>query len=126
MAREPSSEVTTLIRPMIRKNLWAVLSTARVSSEQMEPHAAEHLRYMNALEAKGVLWASGPFVVPGVIVGDGLTIFNVPEEADVRRLMDVEPLTSLGLRTYQIRKWELREGKISVEVFCSQSRFELT
>lgn len=126
MTDASKSETTALIQPMINKTLWVVLSAARVPSEQMEPHAPDHLKYMNDLEARGVLWASGPFVVPGVTVGDGLTIFNVHDEADVHRLMDAEPLTHLGMRSYQIRKWELREGKISIDILCSQSKFELT
>jgi uncharacterized protein YciI len=110
---------------MVKKTLWAVLSTAQVSSETMEPHAPEHLKYMNALEENGVLWASGPFLVPSVTVGDGLTIFDVPDKADVDRLMKDEPLTKLGMRTYEVRKWELREGRISIGLFCSQSKFTL-
>jgi len=119
-------EVAALLEPMIKRSLWVVLSTATATSAQMEPHAPEHLKYMNSLEEQGVLWGSGPFVVPGVTVGDGLTIFNVPSEADVRRLMDAEPLTRLGLRKYQIHKWELREGKISIALFCSRSGFMLS
>lgn len=110
---------------MIKKMLWAVLTTARVSSAEMEPHAPEHLGYMNGLEAKGLLWGSGPSVVPGTLVGDGLTIFNVPDEADVHRLMAQEPLTKLGMRTYTVHRWELREGKIAIELFLSQSKAAL-
>jgi uncharacterized protein len=120
-----STEVTALLAPMLKKTLWAVVSTANVPSAQMEPHAPEHLRYMSALEARGVLWGSGPFVVPGAVVGDGLTIFDVPAEEDVHRLMSEEPLTRLGFRSYQVRKWELREGSISLRLSCSTSRFAL-
>jgi uncharacterized protein YciI len=88
---------------MVKKKLWVVLSTAKVPSAAIEPYAPEHLRYMNGLEQNGELWASGPFVVPGVSVGNGLTIFNVPDEADVHRLMREEPLTELGMRTYEVR-----------------------
>jgi uncharacterized protein YciI len=35
---------------------------------------ADHLRYMNDLEDRGLLFASGPFVQEGGVVGDGLTI----------------------------------------------------
>jgi uncharacterized protein YciI len=120
-----SEETAALLAPMIKKSLWVVLSTASVPSAQMEPHAREHLRYMNSLESQGLLWGSGPFVVPGVVVGDGLTIFNAADEATVHRLMAEEPLTKLGLRTYTLRKWELREGKISIDLLLSVSRLEL-
>jgi uncharacterized protein len=121
----PSEEIGALLAPMIKKTLWAVLSTAKVPSARMEPRAPEHLRYMNGLEAKGLLWGSGPFIVPGVVVGDGLTIFNVPDEAAVHRLMAEEPLTKLGLRTYSAHKWELREGKIAIDLYLSQSKVAL-
>jgi uncharacterized protein len=70
------------------------------------------------LEAEGRLWASGPFVVPGVLVGDGLTILQADTEEDARALMDAEPLTNLNLRTYELHLWERR---IIVEVNASAS-----
>jgi hypothetical protein len=48
-----SQETSDLLAPMIKKTLWAVLSTAKVSSAEVESHAAQHLHYMNGLEAKG-------------------------------------------------------------------------
>jgi uncharacterized protein YciI len=46
------------------------------SASEIEPFVADHLAYMNRLEADGYLWASGPFVQEGVRVGDGLTILS--------------------------------------------------
>jgi uncharacterized protein len=123
MTGDPRAEAATLIAPMIRKSLWVVLSKSVVPSAQMEPHAPEHLRYMNGLEEQGRLWASGPFVQPGVLVGDGLTIFNVSDEEDVHRLMQQEPLTKRGMRTYSLHRWELREGQIPISLSCSRSGF---
>ena len=77
----------------------------------MGPHAP------NDLEAQGLVWASGPFIVPGRVVGDGLTIFNVPEETDIHRLMQKEPLTKKGMRTYTAHRWELREGMMAIELY---------
>jgi uncharacterized protein len=121
----PSPETTALLASMIRKTLWVVLSKAKVSSAEMEPHAPEHLRYMNELEAQGRLWGSGPFIMPGVVVGDGLTIFDVADEAEVHRLMADEPLTKLGMRTYTVHRWELREGRIAINLLLSQSKVTL-
>jgi len=120
-----TEETRALLAPMIKKTLWVVLSTANAPSSEMGPHASAHLQYMNGLEEKGLLWGSGPFIIPGVLVGDGLTIFNVADEAEVHSLMAEEPLTKLGLRSYTSRKWELREGKISINLRLSQSRIDL-
>jgi uncharacterized protein len=120
-----SQEVSALLAPMIKRPLWVVLNSRKASRSEMKPYVAEHLQYMNGLEEQGLLWGSGPFIETGVVVGDGLTIFNVAEEADVHKLMAEEPLVKRGLRSYSVRKWELREGKISIDLFLSQSRFGL-
>jgi uncharacterized protein YciI len=86
MADDPLHQTAALLAPMVNKRLWVVLSTTKVPSAAMEPHAPEHLRYMNGLEENGQLWTSGPFIAPGVTVGDGLTIFNVPDEEDATGL----------------------------------------
>jgi uncharacterized protein len=121
MTKAPQ-EIAALLAPMIKKRLWAVISTAKAASAEMEPHAPDHLRYMSDLEARGVLWGSGPFIAPGVVVGDGLTIFNAADEADVHRYMAEEPLTKLGMRSYIARNWELREGMIGVDLLLSESK----
>jgi uncharacterized protein YciI len=125
MSSDPPDETVRLLAPMIRKALWAVLSKAVVPSCAMEPYAPEHLLYMKQLEDSGELWASGPFAQPGALVADGLTILNVSTEADVHRIMQAEPLTRRELRTYEVRKWELREGRLSIGLLCSQSKFTL-
>jgi uncharacterized protein YciI len=58
--------------------------------EEMLPHVAAHLEYTNGLEAKGLLFASGPFIEPGVLVGDGLTILQTETIEEARFLMDAE------------------------------------
>jgi uncharacterized protein YciI len=120
-----AQDVAALLAPMIKKSLWVVLTTSHAPSAEMEPHAPEHLRYMNGLEDAGVLRGSGPFIVPGSVVGNGMTIFDVPDEAEVHRLMASEPLTKLGLRTYTVHKWELREGRSSINLLLSQSKVVL-
>jgi hypothetical protein len=37
------------------------------------------------------------------------------------RLRELEPVTKLGLRTYELYLWELREGPIKVQLDRSQS-----
>jgi hypothetical protein len=105
----------------IRKHLWVAIAHVHADAAAIEPHVMDHLQYMAKLEAEGTLWASGPFVVPGILVGDGLTILRADTEQDARALMDEEPLTKRNLRTYELHLWELREGRITVEVNASAS-----
>ena len=79
---------------------------------------------MNLL-APCFLFASGPFVQEGVLVGDGLTILQTETIEQARALMDAEPLTADGFRRYELRPWELREGRITVTLSASASSFHL-
>jgi uncharacterized protein YciI len=118
-------QIADLLKPMLRKRLFVALSKAVAPAEQMLPHVAEHLGYMNRLEAEGFLFASGPFVQEGVLVGDGLTILQTETIEQAQALMDAEPLTAGGFRQYELRLWELREGRITVTLNASVSSFHL-
>jgi uncharacterized protein len=120
-AADAEREVDAFLARTVRKRLWAAIAHVNAGADAIQPHVEEHLEYMAKLEEQGSLWASGPFVVPGVLVGDGLTILRADTEADARALMDAEPLTKLNLRTYELHLWELREGRIIVEVNASAS-----
>jgi uncharacterized protein len=124
-AHNPQDKIGALLAPMLKQRLFVALSTAQGSAEQMLPHVAEHLEYMNNLEEKGVLFASGPFIQPGVLVGDGLTILQADTFEEAQALMENEPLVKLGFRTFDLRLWELREGQISVTLNLSESSFSL-
>ena len=118
-----NEKIAALLEPMLKQRLFVALSTARASAEEMLPHVAEHLEYMNGLEARGLLFASGPFIESGVLVGDGLTILQTETIEEARSLMEAEPLVRLGMRTYDLRPWELREGRMTLTLSASTSRF---
>lgn len=125
MAEAPSDEIEALLAPMLKKVLFVALNKAVASGEAMRPFVAEHLRYMNGLEDRGLLFASGPFIREGVLVGDGLTILRTDTIEEARRIMEDEPLVRRGMRSFELHRWELREGRISVSLNASRSAFEI-
>ncbi|MEZ0054279.1 hypothetical protein ABIA30_005319 [Mycobacterium sp. MAA66] len=54
-----------------------------------------------------------------------MTILNVATEDEARALMADEPLIRRGLRIYELGAWELREGRMTVELSASTSQFRL-
>ena len=80
---------------------------------------------MNAMEAGSLIWAFGPFIEEGVVVGDGLTILSTDTIEEARQVMEEEPLIKRGLRTFELRKWELREGRIDISLRASVGRYSL-
>jgi uncharacterized protein YciI len=62
---------------MMKKALFVAINLVAAPASAIEPFVAEHLSYIKAVEAKGELWASGPFIDEGVLVGDSLMILSI-------------------------------------------------
>jgi uncharacterized protein YciI len=125
MSDDKQNTVAELLAPMLRKTLFVALNHVAAAASEIAPFVADHLIYMNKLEADGLLWASGPFIEEGVLVGDGLTIFATSTIEQAERLMREEPLIKRGLRTFELRKWELREGRMTITLNASTSEYSL-
>jgi uncharacterized protein len=125
MPDNKQNAVAELLAPMLRKTLFVALNHVVAPASEIAPFVADHLVYMNKLEADGLLWASGPFIEEGVLVGDGLTILSTPTIEAAERLMREEPLIKRGLRTFELRKWELREGRMTITLHASTSGYSL-
>jgi hypothetical protein len=93
------SSVTELLKPMLKKRFYVAFSRATAKPEDLLPFVAEHLAYMTILKADTI------------------------EEA--RALMQTEPLIERGLRTFDLKVWELREGQITITLNSSVSGFRL-
>jgi uncharacterized protein len=125
MPNDSRKAVDQLLASMLKKTLFVAISRVAAPASAVEPFVAEHLAYMNSLEAEGRLWASGPFIEEGVLVGDGLTILSTNTIEEARLAMEDEPLIKRGLRSFELRKWELRESRIDISQRASVSRFSL-
>ena len=125
MSNDINQTVEQLLASMLKKTLFVAINRVVAPASTIEPFVAEYLAYMNALEAEGCLWASGPFIEEGVLVGDGLTILSTSTIEEARKAMEEEPLIKRGLRSFELRKWELREGRIDISLRASVSRYSL-
>ena len=126
MPANADEKVAELLKPMLKKRLFVALSKAIAPPEDLLPFVAEHLTYMNRLESAGKLFASGPFVQEGVLVGDGPTILQTETIEDANaHTMQAEPLIRRGLRQFDLRPWELREGRMTIVLNASTSSFRL-
>jgi hypothetical protein len=125
MSNNTRKTAAELLAPMLKKTLFVAINRVAAPASEIEPFVTEHLAYMNALEADGRLWASGPFIEEGVLVGDGLTILLTSTIEQARHAMEEEPLIQRGLRTFELRKWELRESRIDISLRASVSRYSL-
>jgi uncharacterized protein YciI len=96
MSNDSRKTVADLLAPMLKKTLFVAINHVAAPASAIEPFVAEHLAYMNALEAEGHLWASGPFIEEGVLVGDGLTILSTSTIEQARQAWKKSPSSSGG------------------------------
>jgi uncharacterized protein YciI len=123
MSTKVIKEVQELIAPNLRKRLYVAFSYPTVPQEEIIPHIPEHLRYMATHEDK--VFISGPFVREAQLVGEGMTIILTAREVDAAEFMRNEPFVKRGLRRFELKLWEMREGTLTVKTRLSESSFSL-
>lgn len=78
----------------------AIMKT--VDKEQDKMVRTEHIEYLNHLIKEGKIFAKGPFTDGS----GGLIIFHVASYEEAKHLADQDPVTKVGSRTFEIKKWK--------------------
>lgn len=118
--------VAGLMRKMLRKKLYVLISTPVVPPEQLKPFLMAHLEYMILLEKRGVVFASGPLSDgEGPPSGHGLTVLRAKNAAEARALAEADPFFANGLRTFELKEWTMMEGTLSLRVNLSDQTVEV-
>ena len=118
-----TTEILELIQPNLRKRLFVALNYPVKPEAEILAHVPEHLRYMT--EHEDQVFLSGPFVKPGRLVDEGLIILKTDREEDALEFMANEPLVKRGLRRFELRLWEIREGSLTVRMSAARSSASL-
>jgi uncharacterized protein len=119
--------IAALTRKMLRRKLYAVLSSPSPTPEKLKALLPAHLEYMIALEKRGVLFASGPLADSegGPPTGAGLTILRAASFQEARALAEADPFFINGLRTFQLKEWTVMEGTLGLRVNLSDQSVEV-
>lgn len=119
--------VSELMRKMLRKKLYVVLSQPVVPPDKLKPFLLAHLEYMIGLEQRGLVFASGPLSDgEGSPSGHGLTILRAKSAAEARALAEADPFFVNKLRTFELKEWTVMEGSLGLRVNFSDQSIELT
>lgn len=115
------AEVARLIAPMLKRTLFVAITEPVPGGPPLADHLLAHLRSQIALEKAGLLVAAGP------LTGDdgtprGLWVLRCTDRDEAIRVLDADPLHQSGCRRYQLHRWQVNEGRISITVdFSDQS-----
>lgn len=119
-------EIQGLTAPMLKRVLYVVLNTPVKPMSELMPFLPEHLRYMIDLEKRGLLFASGPFLAgEDLLPGAGMTILRAGSLEEAQELAGEDPFYKNGLRTFEVRSWQLNEGSFTVTVNYSDQSYRV-
>jgi uncharacterized protein YciI len=121
--RELIEDIEKIIEPNLRKRFHVAFYSLVAPEAEVVAHIPEHLHYMEQIEEE--VFLSGPLVVEGHLVGEGMTIFRSADKDKVQALLANEPFIRRGLRRYTLKQWEVREGTLTVQTTLTGSKFQL-
>ena len=115
MAQAPRQAAATA--DFLAKELYVVFSTPVATREEIDKVLAEHLDYQVSLERQGVMFGAGPMFGPeGGPPRRGMIIIRAASFEDAERIAAEDPMHSRGVRSYEIERWILNEGTVTVRV----------
>lgn len=119
--------VAELMRKMLRKKLYVLISKPVVPPEKLKPFLVAHLEYMIELERRGLVFASGPLAEgEGPPSGHGLTVLRAASADEARAIAERDPFFAHGLRTFELKEWTIMEGTLGLRVNLSDQSIEVT
>ncbi len=118
--------VAELMRKMLRKKLYVLISKPVVPPDRLKPFLMAHLEYMIGLEKRGVVFASGPLADgEGPPSGHGLTVLRSGSAEEARAIAEADPFFVNGLRTFELKEWTVMEGTLGLRVNLSDQSIEV-
>ena len=120
---DAAAAILELIKPNLKKRLFVALNYPVKPEAEIVPYVPEHLKYMSAHEDK--VFLSGPFIKTGRLVDEGLMILNADQEEEALEFMSNEPLVKRGLRRFDLKVWEIREGTLTIRISAATTKFSL-
>ncbi len=119
----PDGRVAAPYVPTLSHKFYAVLTRVIAKQSEAAPHKLEHIQYITDLAAQGKVFASGPFPVPDEDIDLGLILLRASSLEEAESLMKVEPMTALGLSTYEIHEWDIVIGQMPFTLNVSTGSF---
>lgn len=108
-------------RGALALELFAVLSTPTGDAEKLAAVLPGHLAYQRKLEQGGHLVMAGPLSNEACthIEGAGLMIYRASSLEEARALAEGDPMHQQNARRFELRRWLVNEGALSLSVGLS-------
>jgi uncharacterized protein len=112
---------------LLGRDYWLIWSVPVAGTDQaaVDARAEEHVAWLLGLEARGVLFLSGPLLSgPGTGPGSGVTVIRADDQNAARAIASADPFVRAGLRTFTVHRWRLNEGRVDVTVSLGTGAYD--
>ncbi len=108
-------------RGALALELYVALSTPAKKPEDVKASLPDHLAYQAQLERAGQLAFAGPMSdeTGEHMQGMGLIIYRADSLEAARKLAEDDPMHQSGAREFELRRWMINEGSLSLSVGLS-------
>jgi uncharacterized protein YciI len=112
---ETDRAMASALSRLLGRDYWLIWTVpmAGTTQQAIGEHVEKHVAWMLGLEAKGVLFLSGPLLSGP---GSGVTVIRADDQDAARAVAAADPFVQAGLRTFTLHRWRLNEGSVSVTI----------
>mgnify|MGYP003329365651 CR=1 FL=1 len=113
-------------RKHLGKQFWIIFSEPVPGSGDRRAAHELHLAHQYDLEARGIMFAAGPFLDDnGKPYGPGMIIIRANSEEEAREIADRDPYHKGGFRKYTLKRWSMNEGTFGLRVNFSNGAYTI-
>lgn len=105
-------------RGALAQELYMVISTPAGDPAKVKETLPDHLAYQAEQEAIGALFLAGPLSDESgdEMQGKGLIIYRAASLEDARAITEADPMHTSGARSFEIRRWLVNEGSMTLSI----------
>lgn len=119
---EEMAEVERLKAGMLKRIYW-VMTRSIVDNARLPSLLLAHYRWIIGLEKQGLVLGSGPLFTSDGAQGVGMTIFRADDQAEAEELAAGDPFVTGGAATFEVQRWQVNEGRITLTLDFSDQSF---
>ena len=121
---EQMAEVERL-KSLMMKKTYFVMHRRIAAPERLRGALLDHYRWIIALEKQGYVFASGPVFTRDDSQGVGMTIFRANDWDHAEAMAASDPFCICGAALFEIQRWQINEGRMTIGVDLSDGRLHL-
>ncbi len=107
--------------------VYVVTSRPLVPPEEFSKHLPAHLAYLGEQEAAGRLMMAGPLSDEAGegMSGIGFQVWRASSWNEAKALAEGDPMHVEGVKQFEMRRWLINEGRLSLSVGLSGKSIDL-